>query len=196
VARVRSGARRDRLMRHQDDPEQIHHPDQRSAKKTSPAGGRKRSGFLGRIENRGADLLGAALTVWRWGRQNSANLEAGRRSAASRIGSNGVGTHSWRLAVAIPSTGSTRSRAMIPSVAGSLRCSKPGTRTMASVRSRRRTWLSRCVRSSIRRDVVASLSQRDSSNSWARAQAVCRRAETSLLSEENPTLAAMASTLA
>jgi hypothetical protein len=36
------------------------------------------SGFLNRIKTRRAELLGAALTIWRWGRQNAANLKPGR----------------------------------------------------------------------------------------------------------------------
>ena len=36
------------------------------------------SGFFEGIENRRAELLGAALIIWRWGRQNAANLETGR----------------------------------------------------------------------------------------------------------------------
>jgi hypothetical protein len=35
-------------------------------------------GFLGNIERRRAELLTAALTIWRWGRQNAADLEPGR----------------------------------------------------------------------------------------------------------------------
>jgi hypothetical protein len=35
-------------------------------------------GFLNRIEARRAELLAAALTIWRWGRQNSSSLAAGR----------------------------------------------------------------------------------------------------------------------
>ena len=35
-------------------------------------------GFLQRIESRRAELLGAATTVWRWGRQNAADLDPGR----------------------------------------------------------------------------------------------------------------------
>ena len=35
-------------------------------------------GFLDRIESRRADLLAAALTIWRWGRQNASDLEHGR----------------------------------------------------------------------------------------------------------------------
>jgi putative DNA primase/helicase len=35
-------------------------------------------GFLGTIEPRRAELLAAALTIWRWGRQRAADLEAGR----------------------------------------------------------------------------------------------------------------------
>jgi putative DNA primase/helicase len=37
-----------------------------------------RAGFLGKIAIRRAELLGAALTIWRWGRQNATNLETGR----------------------------------------------------------------------------------------------------------------------
>jgi hypothetical protein len=36
------------------------------------------SDFLAKIELRRAELLAAGLTIWRWGRQNSANLVAGR----------------------------------------------------------------------------------------------------------------------
>jgi hypothetical protein len=36
------------------------------------------SGFLGSIEGRRAELLAAALTIWRWGRRNTANLKPGR----------------------------------------------------------------------------------------------------------------------
>jgi hypothetical protein len=36
------------------------------------------SDFLAKIELRRAELLAAALTIWRWGRQNSPNLVAGR----------------------------------------------------------------------------------------------------------------------
>jgi hypothetical protein len=35
-------------------------------------------GFLQQIQSRRADLLGAALTIWRWGRQNAAHLDPGR----------------------------------------------------------------------------------------------------------------------
>jgi putative DNA primase/helicase len=35
-------------------------------------------GFLNQIESRRAELLSAALTVWRWGRQEAANLKPGR----------------------------------------------------------------------------------------------------------------------
>jgi hypothetical protein len=35
-------------------------------------------GFLQQIESRRAELLGAASTVWRWGRQNAADLDPGR----------------------------------------------------------------------------------------------------------------------
>jgi hypothetical protein len=35
-------------------------------------------GFLGTIEHRRAELLAAALTIWRWGRQRAADFEAGR----------------------------------------------------------------------------------------------------------------------
>jgi len=36
------------------------------------------SGFLERIECHRAEFLGAALTIWRWGRQNAADFEPGR----------------------------------------------------------------------------------------------------------------------
>jgi hypothetical protein len=36
------------------------------------------SGFLKKIEDSRAELLGAALTIWRWGRQNAATLHGGR----------------------------------------------------------------------------------------------------------------------
>jgi hypothetical protein len=35
-------------------------------------------GFLNRVEQRRAELLGAALTIWRWGRQNASALVRGR----------------------------------------------------------------------------------------------------------------------
>jgi hypothetical protein len=35
-------------------------------------------GFLNQIESRRAELLSAALTIWRWGRQKAANLKPGR----------------------------------------------------------------------------------------------------------------------
>jgi hypothetical protein len=43
-------------------------PEQRSFK----------SGLLDNVEDRRAELLSAALTVWRWGRQNGADLKPGR----------------------------------------------------------------------------------------------------------------------
>jgi putative DNA primase/helicase len=36
------------------------------------------AGFLDQIESRRAELLSAALTIWRWGRQNTADLNPGR----------------------------------------------------------------------------------------------------------------------
>ena len=39
---------------------------------------RFKPGFLQQIESRRAELLGAATTVWRWGRQNAADLKPGR----------------------------------------------------------------------------------------------------------------------
>lgn len=35
-------------------------------------------GFLPQIESRRSELLAAALTIWRWGRHNANNLQAGR----------------------------------------------------------------------------------------------------------------------
>jgi hypothetical protein len=37
-----------------------------------------RTGFLGRIEQRRAELLSAMLTIWRLGRQNAASIKRGR----------------------------------------------------------------------------------------------------------------------
>jgi hypothetical protein len=84
------------------------------------------SGFLRKIEGRRGELLSAALTIWRFGRQHAAWIERGRP-----LGS----FEDWTEWCRDPLT---------PIVVRPWSCSKRGTRTMASVRLRRPTSPSRC----------------------------------------------------
>jgi hypothetical protein len=60
-------------------------------------------GFLERIEERRSELLCAALTIWRWGRQNQQGPES--RWAALKPGVNGSATRSWPSVAVIPLPG-------------------------------------------------------------------------------------------
>jgi hypothetical protein len=44
------------------------------------------AGFLDQVEQRRADLLAAALTIWRWGRQNATALARAKPLAAAMLG--------------------------------------------------------------------------------------------------------------
>jgi putative DNA primase/helicase len=70
----------------------------------NPEQRRFEAGFLRNIEDTRAELLAAALIIWRWGRQNAADLDPGLPLGASRTGVNGAAIRSSHWAVAIQSS--------------------------------------------------------------------------------------------
>ena len=89
------------------------------------------TGFLDQVEQRRAELLTAALTIWRFGRQNATQLPRASPSEASRPGRNGVAIRSSPSGVAIPSSVSKHSRPTIPVASASRNSSRCGGSVMA-----------------------------------------------------------------
>jgi|SRR5271166_1325880 len=77
---------------------------ERDAKTEDPKGRPFAPGFLDAIKARRLELLAAALTIWRWGRQCNADLAHGRLLEASNFGRDGFAIRSWRLAAPIQSS--------------------------------------------------------------------------------------------
>jgi hypothetical protein len=92
------------------------------------------AGFLEDIERRRSELLTAALTIWRWGCQNTRVLRAASRWGASRNGQNGAVIRFWPSDAAIPSSASRNSRLGIPIAGVSRSCFALGGSIMARPR--------------------------------------------------------------
>jgi hypothetical protein len=99
-------------------------------------------GFLEQVQQNRVPLLSAALTIWRFGRQNLLGLTRGR-SAASRPGAIGCAIRCSRLGAVILSSGSRPSKRMTRIANGLPSSSRPGGRPMATGRSKRLSWPSR-----------------------------------------------------
>ena len=99
--------------------------------------------FLADIERRRAELLGAALTIWRFGRLNAAKMEAGRPLGSYSTWTRWVVTRCSLSAVETQSSGLRNWRRPIRGARTRSRSSRHGTSITRICRYRHRTFTKR-----------------------------------------------------